>query len=66
MKAFVVHSIVIAATLIGGDLTFNQGRDSKKLYREVMPKSLMNDGKRAAYHFHKDVTGFIEPVLKRR
>ena len=49
MKKLIIHSLIVAAVLIGGDWLANDGRETEALARQLRPGAMLSDAKLQQY-----------------
>ena len=59
MKTILVHTLIIGSTLVGGDLTLNEGREMRALSYWTSPRAVVVEAKRKAYHFNSGTRGWF-------
>ena len=61
-----VHAIVIAAVMLGGDLIANDGRETEQLAHQLQPGNMLHDAKLRQYQVGAAIQGqvyFARPQL---
>lgn len=49
MKKLTIHSLIVAAVMLGGDWLANEGRETEQLARQLRPGAMLSDAKLQRY-----------------
>ena len=49
MRKLIIHSLIVAAVMLGGDWLANEGRETEQLARQLRPGTMLHDAKLRQY-----------------